>query len=100
MPQLTEIVAYTFQAAIFHPHCIVAALPTGEGEEFDGWALAAGADPMSVEDNLSEIAAAFGIERMQEDSFDSGDFPKIVFGSQVEDDTMTCDGCFEPIISA
>jgi hypothetical protein len=84
MSKATDIVAYTFQAEQYCPEHIIGALPTGEGEPFDGWALAEGAAPMSAEENLNELAAAFGIDRMDEHSFDSGDFPKVVFDSQVE----------------
>lgn len=90
-----NVVGYTYAAETLCPSCTLAKLPTGEGEAFDGWALAAGAPPMSVEDNLSEIAAAFGINRMDEGSFDSGEFPKVIFSSDSEDET--CDACGEEL---
>ena len=83
----TAIVAYTFQADTHCVRCIVKVLPAGDGQPFDGWALAEGADPMSTEANLSEIAAAFGIDREDESSFDSGDFPKVVFADSVNSST-------------
>lgn len=95
-PHATDIVGYTFQADQFHPGCLT--LPTGEGEKFDGWALAPGADPMTPEENLTEVALAFGIDRMDEGSFDSGDFPKVIFASQVESDDERCGACGEPLI--
>ena len=87
----TDIVGYTFRADIYCPECIVGALPTGDGEAFDGWALAGGVRK-SAEDNLSEVAAAFGINRDNESSFDSGDFPKVIFASMTED-AGTCGSC-------
>lgn len=90
--RLDTIVAYTFRAENLCPTCLLAALPTGPGEAFDGWALAPGVEPMSVEDNLDEIAAAFGIDRMDEYSFDSDDFPKVVFAGSVEEDER-CTRC-------
>lgn len=93
----TDIVAYTFNADTYHPWCILDVLPTGPGEAYDGWALAEGFR-MSTEDSLSEIAAAFGIDRMDEGSFDSGDFPKVVFAYQVENDDDVCGSCGEPLI--
>jgi hypothetical protein len=86
-----DIVGYTYSADIYCPDCIVAALPTGDGEVFDGWKLADGVR-MSVEDNLNEIAGAFGINRDDESSFDSGDFPKVIFASMAED-AETCGAC-------
>lgn len=91
-----DIVGYTFDADIYCPDHIIEALPTGEGGAYDGWALASGVR-MSTEDNLKEIAAAFGIEREDEATFDSGDFPKVIFASQLEDDER-CGVCHEPLI--
>jgi len=85
----TDVVAYTYRADIYCPECILGQLPTGPGETFDGWA---DCTDMAPEDNLSELAAAFGIDRMDEYTFDSGDFPKVVFASQVEADEF-CGDC-------
>jgi hypothetical protein len=73
-----DIIGYTYRAENYTPEGVIRALATGPGEDFDGWALAQGADPMSVEDNLSEIAYAFGIDRQDETSFDSNYFPKVI----------------------
>jgi len=83
-----DIVGYTYACETLCPACTVAALPTGEGETFDGWRDMTN---MSAEDNLTELAAAFGIDRMDEHSFDSGDFPKVIFSSSNEDES--CDHC-------
>lgn len=91
-----DIVGYAFQADTYCPDCIIGQLPTGEGQAFDGWALAAGVN-MTTEDNLSELAAAFQIDRMDERSYDSGDFPKVIFASSVEGEE-TCGNCHEPLI--
>ena len=90
MNKAWDIVGYTFNADIYCPEHIIAALPTGDGEAYDGWAVA---QPwVNVEDNLSEIAYAFQIDRMDERSFDSGDFPKVVFDSSTEGDEF-CATC-------
>lgn len=84
----TEIVAYTFRADTYAPAAILAALPTGDGELYDGWGFARGAEPRNaaeVETVLDELALAFGIDRADECTFDSDDFPKVVFASQVDD---------------
>lgn len=96
--RLTAIVAYTFNADLYCPGCIGEALPTGEGEKYDGWAMVK-ADWMgdvTAEDNLDEIAAAFQIDRADEESFDSGDFPKIVLGADLPEDS-TCGMCAGPL---
>lgn len=87
-----EIIAYAYRADEYCPRCIVRALPTGEGEAYDGWALASGVR-MTTEENLSEIAAAFGIDRMDERSFDSGDFPKVIFADSETDSPYHCAVC-------
>lgn len=87
----TDIIGYTFQADIYCPECIASALPTGDGEAFDGWKLADGVRK-PAEDNLSEIAAAFGINRDDESSYDSDEFPKVIFASMAED-AETCGSC-------
>lgn len=86
-----DIVGYTFQADTYCPGCIIDQLPTGHGQLYDGWALAPGVR-MHPEDNLTEIAYAFGIDRDDETTFDSGDFPKVIFSSQLED-TEHCGAC-------
>lgn len=86
------IVGYTYRAENLCPSCTIGALPTGPDEAFDGWRDVSN-PPMSAEENLAGIAEAFGIDRTDERSFDSGDFPKVIFASSVEDDErcMTCD---------
>ena len=86
-----DIVGYTFQADTYCSGCIIDQLPTGHGQPYDGWALAPGVF-MPVEANLDEIAYAFGIDRNDETTFDSGDFPKVIFSSMVED-TEHCGSC-------
>ena len=87
----TDIVAYAFQAELLCPGCTIVKLPTSDGEEFDGWTLARGVR-MSAEENLDEIATAFGIDRQDESSFDSDHFPKVVFADQITEGD-TCNEC-------
>lgn len=87
-----EIVGYTYNADNYcSGSCVIDALPTGSGERYDGWKLAHGVR-MSTEDNLDEIAAAFGIDRNDEYSYDSSEFPKVIFASQLEGDER-CAAC-------
>lgn len=108
-----DIVGYTFRADTYCSACVTLALPTGEDEPFDGWALVPGTheyeavtlgDRQATESNLSEIATAFGIDRDDETTFDSGDFPKVVFRDSASDYAHTHDGqpercgmCGEPL---
>jgi len=91
MPKSSDIIGYTFNAENFCPDCIIEVLPTGEGEAFDGWQLGAGVQ-MSTEDNLTEIAHAFQISRTAEHTFDSSEFPKVIFDSMIGD-TEECACC-------
>ena len=92
------IVGYTYRAENYTPAGIITALPTGEGEQFDGWGDAT--RTMGAEEFLDGIAQAFGIDRQEEYSFDSNDFPKVIFASQVEDEElgMDADGSYVPLV--
>lgn len=85
----SKIVGYTFDAEILCPTCVLSALPTGPGQAFDGWA---DLSDQPVEQSLSELAIAFGIDRTDESTFDSSEFPKVIFASSVDGDEP-CDGC-------
>jgi hypothetical protein len=91
-----DIVGYTFNADQYCPACITEMLPVGEGEAYDGWRLASGVR-MTTEGNLDEIAYAFGIDRMDESSYDSSEFPKVIFASQIEDDEY-CGRCHNLLV--
>lgn len=83
-----DIVAYTYAANLWCPEHIIEALPMGESQAFDGWAVA-DEDSMTTEQNLNELAAAFGVDREKEWTFDSDYFPKVVLRDQLKDD----EGC-------
>lgn len=91
-----DIVGYTYKAENVHPRCLK--LDTAEGGAFDGWALASGVR-MSVEANLNEVAAAFGIDRMNERTFNSDEFPKVIFADSIEDGEC-CSACGTPLIDS
>lgn len=80
----TDIVAYQYQAELVCPDCII--------ERMIGDRLASpAARDMDVEQVLNQIADAMAIERGDEYSFDSWEFPKVVFRSdEVDADCMTC----------
>lgn len=86
-----DVVAYDYAADLWCPEHIMGALATGQGEDFDGWALADGSAAMPTEVNLNEIALAFGVDREKEWTFDSAYFPKVVFRDQLQG-TVVCAG--------
>lgn len=73
-----DITGYTYRADIYCPACVIVALPTGPGQEFDGWSVAPGVR-MTAEENLTELAVHFSVDRMDENTFDSDYFPKVIF---------------------
>ena len=104
-----QIVGYTFAAETYCPTHAIFALPTGPGDAFNGWALAADAVVMCPEDNLDEIAWALGIERAQEDTYDCEDFPKVILAQDVTSPgdaealpelggATCCATCHEPLV--
>lgn len=72
----TDIVAYTYQAENYTPAGIIEVMIA------DGLAAPAARD-MDADTVLAQIAAANGIDRLDEESYDSGDFPKVVFAYQM-----------------
>lgn len=82
-----DIIGYTFQAELYTPFGVLEALYSHPN--FEGWRNVLGV--RSVETELDEIAAAFGIDRTDEYSFDSDEFPKVVFVDQANDDDWAVD---------
>lgn len=89
------IVGYTFEANNYCPNHIIGVLPTHQGGAFDGWANVTGT--IDAESFLTELAAAFGINREDESSFDSSDdFPKVILASQAGPGDV-CGICYESL---
>lgn len=87
MTHATDIVAYTYRAKLYHARCIVAALI------FDDELRIMNIDlTETILDNAAHVA---GINRHDEYSFDSDEFPKVVFDSQLDIDSAhsTCGQC-------
>lgn len=90
------IVAYAYRSETLCPRCLIGALRATEP-----W-LDVDCD---VESQIGVLAVFAGIDRYDEDTFDSDDFPKVVFASQVGHCEMCrdfeyepCDQCGEPLI--
>jgi hypothetical protein len=79
----SEIVAYSYNTMTFCPEHLIERM-------IEKRIAAPAARDMNVEEVLDQIAEAEGIDRQDERSFDSNDFPKIIFSSDLEDDER-CD---------
>ncbi|MGI6797954.1 hypothetical protein [Gordonia sihwensis] len=74
-----KIAGYTYKAENYRPDQLREMMIV-EGT------LSPGARGMSVEDALDQAAGANGIDRHDEWTFDSGDFPKVIFETQITED--------------
>lgn len=81
------IVAYTYRADIYCPGCIVQMLTDDEFLQSVNTELAL---------NFMAENWAMPLDRGDESTFDSDDFPKVVFSSQVEE-AENCGECGEEI---
>jgi len=95
----TDIVAYTYRAETLCPGCTLDALNVPHSLRAE----------QSVESILEMLADAQGVNWQDAHSFDSDDFPKVVFADQIEDcgtegctpescGNATCDNCGEELI--
>ena len=75
-----RIDGYTFQAANYCPDCILSVVA---GEPIEN---------VDAETGLDILATVRHIDRMDERSYDSGDFPKVIFSTQIEDVEL-CESC-------
>lgn len=78
MAHSTDIVAYIYQADIYCPDCTAKAWHPVSS-------IAGTYSGPSCEMVLDRVAKFAGIDRMDEFSFDSDEFPKVVFRDQTED---------------
>jgi len=85
-----DIVAYTYQAEMICPEHIVAALPKD--------VLSPTAHDMRAEDVLDQVAAYLGIDREDEHSYDSDEFPKVVFLDSLTEGDLCAHG-WHPILN-
>lgn len=104
-----HIVAYTFQADIVCPDCIAKwaaeQLRIEEYKPFDveqvikdkGPAYDVGVFAYRSESLLEEVATIWQINLEDQYSFDSDDFPKVIFADQIEQ-TENCGECGELIL--
>ncbi len=83
---MTDIAGYTYRSANYCPGCVVVRVLERKGLQGHGLSYV-------TEDALALLARFEGIDRMDERSFDSDDFPKVIFGDMIEDRDERCDRC-------
>jgi hypothetical protein len=83
-----DIVAHTYKADLYCPYCT-----EGIALKAMGGAFLAYTNP---EERLDQWAEEQGINRDREDTFDSDDFPKIVFRDMLDDDEH-CGQCHKKL---
>lgn len=79
-----SVIGYTFNADNYcNGICVLQAMGVPVSED---------ANCMTIKSVLDSVATARGINRYDEYSYDSREFPKVIFSSQVEE-TEHCGGC-------
>jgi hypothetical protein len=82
-----EVAAYAYRASLLCPPCLIEAMIATRD-------ASPAARDMLVEDVLDQCAAADPIDRTDETTFDSYEFPKVVHVDQLPA-AVACDGCHE-----
>lgn len=86
---VTRIAGYGYRADIYCPECIIEIM-IARGD------ASPAARDMPPETVLDQCAGAMGIDRYDEATYDTKEFPKVAFVSDVDDDD-TCTVCRQPI---
>lgn len=84
-----DVVGYTYNADNYHSKCVIYKM-IRRGE------LSPGALDLTPETALDQHAGANAIDREDEASFDSDDFPKVLFRDMLEGEEF-CGWCEEPL---
>lgn len=82
MAHSTDIVAYQYKGELWAPEYIVGQLTTNPGHVRHGEFPSA----TPVEPHLTLLARIKGIDRDDESTYDSDEFPKVVFRDQLDGD--------------
>jgi hypothetical protein len=82
MAHSTDIVAYQYKGDLWAPEYIVGQLTANPGDGHHGTRPS----ESPVEPHLDLLARIKGIDRYDESSFDSDEFPKVVFRDQIAED--------------
>lgn len=87
MSKATDIVGYTYAADTYCTDvCVIGAMGPSAGRDLlsVGWKVADIGTRGELEDALTALSVARGVDRFTESSYDSGDFPKVIFSSQID----------------
>lgn len=87
-----DIVAYTYQAQTICPTCALGAANYWLAE--DGVKV----PYLVAEDALNAWATSAKIDREDEYTFDTDDFPKVVFAAQIDSQPEACNECWDAIL--
>lgn len=83
----TDIVGYTYKADLYCPRCIVRQVQRHRHTGAAGFEPS----PADVEAILDRLAKYLHINRGDESTFDSGNFPKVVFRGMTQKPCAECD---------
>lgn len=89
-----DVIAYTYKAATWCPDCMGNAIRVLHGALSPTMMALSTSEAEAI---LADAAQREGIDRMDESSYDSDDFPKVIFASQVEE-REHCDNCGDCIL--
>jgi len=90
MTNSADIAGYQFDSQLFHGNCLISGMVLARE-------LSPAALDMDNEAVLDQHAGANGIDRSDENTFDSSEFPKVIFDSQVTADDV-CGHCGDYLI--
>jgi hypothetical protein len=85
-----DIVGYTYQAEILCKECARRAARRNNPDP-------APVESWLAETELNDWANTIGLDREEEESYDSNDFPKVIFASEVQEGE-TCGECGEALL--
>jgi hypothetical protein len=98
----TDIVGYTYKADTYHPQCVLEVVKADHPLDYP---LASTILPTDTPEDIlrtvaksMRLAGTLDLDIDDEHTFDSGDFPKAIFASQVESDNECCGACRGPLV--
>lgn len=94
MSRATDVVAYTYDADTYCPDCTLALVKARHPLDYPLSSTVQASD--TAEDILRTVAKSLRLGNEDESSYDSDDFPKVVFSSQI-DEPEHCGRCGEEI---
>jgi hypothetical protein len=81
---MVKIIGYTYKAENYTPEALAKVIDAEAPEDRTHWAYDPRESYLTVEEMLNDWAQNVGINRQDEYSFDSNDFPKVIFDTDEE----------------